>query len=65
MTGMLYTAFFMVVRCFDKSYAVGGAFHAAIAAAKQPKFVAASGSVLGNSKVGSLAPMLATMNEST
>jgi len=40
--GTLYTALFIWLRLLDGSYAVGGAFHSAIAATAQPCFVAAS-----------------------
>ena len=40
--GTLYTALFIWLRKLDGSYAAGGAFHSAIAAAAQPRFLAAS-----------------------
>jgi len=36
--GTLYTALFIFIRYFDKSYAPGGMFHGAIAESMQPKF---------------------------
>ena len=40
--GTLYTALFIWLRLLDGSYAAGGAFHSAIAATAQPRFLAAS-----------------------
>lgn len=36
--GTLYTAVFMAIRYFDKSYAVGGAFYGLLSAASKPSF---------------------------
>jgi len=57
--GTLYTALFMSLRFFDKSYVAGGAFHSTMATALQPKFAAATGSLL-NAKAFVLVSMMAT-----
>ena len=41
--GTAYTALFMAVRCFDRSYAPGGAREQLIAPAMRPAFAAAAG----------------------
>mmetsp|Transcript_21613 Transcript_21613/g.55207 ORF Transcript_21613/g.55207 Transcript_21613/m.55207 type:complete len:497 (+) Transcript_21613:76-1566(+) len=59
--GTLYTALFIWLRKLDGSYAVGGAFHTAIAEAARPSFVAASAArPLLNPSVFVLVSMLAT-----
>jgi solute carrier family 38 (sodium-coupled neutral amino acid transporter), member 11 len=44
--GTLYTAIFMAIRYFDKSYAVGGRFFKTLAAAGKPSFSARGGMTL-------------------
>ena len=59
--GTLYTAVFMALRCFDRSYAAGGAFHAAMPAASQPLFYASTAAKpLFNPSLFVLVSMLAT-----
>ncbi len=58
--GTVYTALFMGLRYLDGSYAVGGAYHAAIEAAARPTFAAAGSGSLVNLNVLVLVSMLAT-----
>jgi len=59
--GTLYTALFIWLRCLDGSYAAGGAYHGAIAAAAQPTFAAATAArPLLNPSIFVLVSMLAT-----
>jgi len=59
--GTLYTALFIWLRLLDGSYAAGGVYHGAIAAAAQPRFAAASAArPLLNPSAFVLVSMLAT-----
>lgn len=46
--GTLYTAVFMAIRYYDKSYAVGGAFYGLLSAAAKPSFDARVGYALNH-----------------
>lgn len=58
--GTIYTALFMWFRYFEKSYAVGGKFFAAMPVAAQPAFAAAGSAPLFNLNIFVLISMLAT-----